>query len=454
MNATPVPAWICPVCGYIHYGAEPPEECPICGALKDQFEAYLETAAAPAVAHGGVLKVVIAGAGIAGVSAAEAARRAAPQAEITLISEEDDLPYYRMSLTRYLAGELNRDQLDLHPQSWYADNGIHLMRGAPITGLNPDARAVTLAGGAQLAYDRLVLATGSQPFVPPFPGTRLRGVTTLRTRLDADTLLAAARSGSEVACIGGGLLGLETAGALARQGAAVTVLENQAWLLPRQLNANAARLFSELLKPLGIHVRTNARTRELVGVGTVHGVQLEDGHCIPAGLVVVSAGVRANTSLAGLAGLTANQGILVDEHMQTSRPEILAAGDVAEFGGMLYGTWIPAQLQGGVAGQNAAGQHAAFHGIPRSTLLKVLGIHLFSTGLIAPTGPDDRILESQDEQTYRGLIFRAGRLAGAILLGDIAQAAAVKQAVEEQRDGSAWLAGSSSAADILQALPE
>ena len=215
MNTSPTPAWICPVCGYIYYGAEPPEECPICGTPKAQFEPYTETvptqaepAASTAAPQG--KKIVICGAGIAGVAAAEAARKADPQAEIVLISNEADWPYYRMNLTRYLAGEVTATDLVLHPQGWYAEHGITLRRETSLSALDLPHKELALNhGGSRISFDKLVLAAGSHPFVPPFPGAGLANVTTLRTRQDADFILTACQDCPAVVVIGGGLLGLE-----------------------------------------------------------------------------------------------------------------------------------------------------------------------------------------------------------------------------------------------------
>ena len=453
MTATARPAWICPVCGYIHYGDQPPEECPICGTLGDQFEAYREEIPAEPVPQTIQTQiVVIAGAGIAGVSAAEALRKAAPQAEIVLVSEENELPYYRLNLTRYLAGEVGADQLTLHPESWYREQRIQLQLGCALNGLDATKKELTFQDGSCLAYDRLILATGAHPFVPPFPGAERRNVTTLRTRLDADFLLTESRASGECICIGGGLLGLETAGGLARRGVQVTVLENMPWLLPRQLNAAAASRLQAHLLTLGISVRTAARTRQLVGDRTVRGVELEGGECLPAGLVVISAGVRSNLALAQKGGLGVRQGIQVDDALRTSHAEIFAAGDAAEHGGTLYGTWAPAQIQGAVAGLSAAGQPAVFRPLPRSNTLKVLGIDLFSIGQIEPTGPADQVVEGGQDGKYAFFLFREDRLAGAILLGDAGPAARVKQWVEDCLPCETLLRPGMGAAEIMAEL--
>lgn len=478
MRETPVKAWICSACGYIHYGDVPPEECPICGAERELFEPYLEPEPAAAEASAASQRYIVIGAGVAGVSAAEALRKADPQGTITLLSAEKGLPYTRMNLTRYLAGELRADQLALHPSEWYLEQGIDLRSGVVVEEIDLQGKTV-LAGGERLPFDRLVLAAGANPFVPPIPGTGQPQVTTLRTRADADRILqtvrekAARGEPARVVCIGGGILGLETAGALACQDAQVTVVENQPWLLSRQLNRRGGEVFLGYLKMLGIEVAAPARTIEIAapGGGSAAAVTLEDGRSLPADLVVISAGVRSNVDLARRAGLKVNQGVVVDERMRASHPDVFAAGDIAEFNGLLYGLWAPAQAQGAVAGRNAAGSEASFSGPPRSTTLKVLGIDLFGIGAV--NDPADVVVEDalpaavplssafpplREGRKYHAFFFKDARMVAAILLGGSGAAAParlaalVKKAVEEKVDFSSVLAGNPGPAEIVAVL--
>jgi nitrite reductase (NADH) large subunit len=448
--------WVCSMCGYIHYGPEPPDECPVCGASKDQFTLSTEEETPPAMEIPSVTvnKAVVVGAGIAGVSAAETLRKFAPQADITLISAETHLPYYRLNLTRYLAGEIHADQLSLHPEIWYNIHNIRLLRNTAAQALDLGNNELILSDESRIPFDRLVLTTGSRPFVPPFPGAGRKNVTTLRTRQDADFLLEACQGNRMCVCIGGGLLGLETAGALARRGAKVTVLENQAWLLPRQLNETASKRFQTLVQARGIAVRTKVNIRELAGDEAVQGVLLDDGTTLPADVVVISAGVRSNTDLARQAGLEVKQGILVDSTMKTSHPDIFSAGDAAECRGMLYGLWVPSQVQGTVAGMNAAGQVSEFTEIPRSATLKVLGIQLFNIGVISPDAATDRVFETEVDGNYYFFVFRDSLLVGSILLGDAVLSNKIKKVVEERQDCSGWLQEGYDAAHIMNFIKD
>lgn len=451
MVLPPVIAWICPVCGYIHYGPEPPDECPVCGTLKKFFEPY-ERAKEPETASSKEFKVVIVGAGIAGVSAAETLHKTDPTAEIILISNDSVLPYYRMNLTRYLAGEYKPEELPLHPENWYAENGITLRLNEELSAIDPAAKQITFSSGKTETYDKLILTTGATPFVPPFPGVTKKNVTSLRTWQDADFILNACKPGDQVVCVGGGILGLENAGGLTRRDVNVTVLEDQPWLLSRQLNEKAARIFEAYIKTIGITARTGVKTQELVGGEKVDGVLLNTGETLPARVVMISTGVRSNVAIARSAGLNVNQGIVVDDHMQTSNADIFAAGDAAEHRGIIYGTWGPARAEGITAGSTAGGGNVIFTGLPRSNKLKVLGIDLYSIGPTMPVDPQDVMLEEATTTGYTSFIFRGNLLVASILLGDAHLSATVKKVIEEKVDMSSLAGRKTTVRDVIVAL--
>ncbi len=492
-------AWLCPVCGYIHHGPEPPQMCPVCGSPKEVFESY-QAPAQPAAkskiarwrclncsyVHSGEQPpescpvcgaaidcfeplseeaketsraekagtIVIVGAGIAGLAAAEAVRASSPDAEVMLIAKEASPPYYRLNLTRYLAGEITEAALPVKPQDWFGDNRIQLLLGDDVSKLKLDQKAVELHHGGDKAFDKLILTVGAHPFMPPFPGAQRDGVTSLRTLADAQRILQSDLKGKKCACIGGGLLGLETAGALARQGAEVTLLEGHGWLLPRQLNRRAGEILAGHVAGSGIALRTKARTREILGDERVRGLLLEDESVIDTDLVVVATGVRSNSYLGRVAGLDVNQGIVVDNLLCTSHPDVFAAGDVAEHHGNIYGTWGPAQYQGSIAGMNALGANVEFGGIPRSNALKVLQLELFSVGQIEPVDRSYETIENEGDRGFFTFVFRDTHLVGAILLGDAKLATQVKKAVESKRDFSDLLMKHPPADDVLQYLAE
>ena len=398
------------------------------------------------------VRAVIVGAGIAGISAAESLRAASPTAEITVVSKEPELPYYRLNLTRYLAGEIGEEDLPIHTASWYEEQQVRLLLGAEASAIHLDDHIVELHDGEKLSFDKLLLAAGAHPFIPPLAGSDREGVTSLRTAEDARHILAACRAGAKCVCIGGGLLGLETAGGLARQGADVTLLEGYSWLLPRQLNRRAGEILNEYVVSTGIKLRTKAITREIVGNGRGRGVLLEDGRIVPAELVVIATGIRSNSHLARRAGLEVNQGVVVDNRLATSHPDVFAAGDVAEHHGQVYGIWGPSQYQGSIAAMNMAGGRVEFGGISRSNTLKVLGLDLFSIGQINAEDASFRTFDHEADGFYFRFVFRDNRLVGAVLLGDTKLTAKVKKAVESGVDFSKLLTRCPTAPEVIEVL--
>lgn len=444
--------WRCLLCNYVHEGPEPPDPCPVCGAEPECFK-KVETEAAPVASTASAAttaRLVIVGGGIAGLAAAEAARAASPSTEITLVSSEKGLPYYRLSLTRYLAGEITRDALPIHPEAWYAEQRIRLLRSAQVTQLDTTARTASLADGTTLPYDRLMLTAGASPNMPPLPGIELDGVFSLRTVTDADALLARLTPGTPCICIGGGVLGIETAAALARCGAAVTLLERSDWLMQRQLNAAAAAHLERHLSGIGITILKQAQTQSLEGEKALEAVQLLDGHRLPARLAVITIGVRPNIALAHQAGIKVNTGIVVDNALATSVDGVYAAGDMAEFDGQLYGLWTAAQMQGTIAGRNAVGGNARFDGLPRSSTIKAVGLDLTSIGRFQPEDGSELFLEEDLPDRYRAFVFRDNRMVGALLVGHADLATPAQRAIEERLDFTSLLASAPTCAAIAE----
>ena len=492
----PASLWRCSLCGYVHEGATAPESCPVCGADQAEFGPYEASSGAPAKAPGerwqclacnaiisgptppaecpvcgashetfepaglpgttlaGEARIAVIGAGIAGVSAAEAIRQAAPNAVVTLISRESALPYYRLNLTRYLAGDISVGELPMHPEDWYAQNGITLQRDAEVFQVDAERGSLVTSDGRSTDFDGLVLAVGSHPFMPPLDGTTLRGVFAVRTAQDAEALLQAVTGGGgPVVCIGGGVLGLETAGALARRGVEVTLLESHEWLMPRQLNRRAAQRLERTVRGQGIRLICEARTAALLGpAGAVSGVRLVDGTVLPARVVVITTGVRPNTSLARRIGLDVATGIIVDNRMRTSHPKIYAAGDVAEHHGVLYGLWGASLTQGTIAGLNAAGADIPFLGMPRTSSLKVLGLDVISVGQFQAQDGSWVVVDGEDQQRYRHFVFRDGIMVGAILMGEGGLGLATRKAIEGKQSFAALLRRNASAAEVVAAL--
>jgi len=414
----------------VHEGASGPERCPVCGVGRELFEPQA-VQATPSAGAAQDLRLLILGGGIAGLTAAERAREAAPGVEIILVDKEPGAPYFRLNLTRLLAGEVQEQALALKPEGWYRDKRIELLQGEAVA-LDPQLRRVTLSDERRLSYDRLILANGSHPFVPPIAGARGPGVLSFRTRADARAIQALAPRGARCVCIGGGLLGLETAGALASQGVRVSLLEGSAALLPRQLAPRGAQLLQEHLEGLGVKILTGVRANAIEQAAGERLLRLTDGSELRADLVVLSTGVRPNSFLARLAGLSVATGVVVDDGMRTSNPDILAAGDVAEHRGRLYSIWPAAWAQGEVAGINAVGGEASFAGIPPSAQLKVVGIGVFSAGQFLAPDASYWVMERERDGSYARLVLRDGHLVGANLVGDAALAMPILEAIRQK----------------------
>ena len=421
-------AWQCSICDHITEGHAAPEFCPVCGAAAALFHPYER--GETSIIHADISKLVILGAGIAGMTAAEEARRQSADVEITIISREMSLPYFRLNLTRFLAGEVAESDLLIQHQEWFDAQKIKYLAG-DAQAIDREEQKITLRDGRQLRYDRLILSNGAHPFIPPIPGANRDGVTVLRTLEHAKKLIDALRPGCRAVCVGGGLLGLETAWALQKRGAQVTVLEGFNWLLPRQLPPKAAELLKTYLYSKHMTIECGIQVKEFTGDEAVHGILLEDGREIPADIVILATGVRPNSYLARDCGLKVQNGVIVNDQLFTSDEHILAAGDVTEHQGRVYGIWPASYAQGLVAGANAIGGTMEFPGIPMTNRIKVLDVDLFSIGQIQPTDASTRLFEVLEGGSYRGLVCHDGQVVGAVLYGDMQLIAPMQKAVEQ-----------------------
>lgn len=387
-------------------------------------------------------RYVIVGNGIAGVTAAQAIVRTDPTAEVHIFGEEPYPYYQRPQLWGFLAGEMDQQALYFRPPEWYASKGIQLHLGVRATVLNLVEHRLTLANGDSISYDCLLLATGARPFVPPLAGTDKVGVFALRTLDEARALKAYAQNVRRAVVIGGGLLGLEAARALLALGLDVTVIECAPHLLPRQLDAEGARFLQARLEAMGLHFLTDAAIETVLGHERVTGIGLEDGRVVEGELVLISTGIRSRIELAQAAGLEVHHGVIVDGQLRTSAADVYAAGDVAEFEGVIYGI-IPAaieQAQVAAANMVTAGS-AVYHGTVPATTLKIVGVDLTCLGEATASGDEFTILRQADPSTgvYRRLTLRDGKVIGAILLGDTRNVQPLKQLIATGRDVSAYL---------------
>ena len=354
---------------------------------------------------------------------------------IAVIGEEPRLAYNRVLLSSVLAGETASHDIELKPAAWWRDRGVTLKYGCRVTAVDVGRRELKIEGEESVEFSRLVLATGSSPLKLKVPGADLPDVHTFRDSRDVDLLLALAARKKPVVVIGGGLLGLEAAYGLAKTGTPVTLLHLMDRLMERQLDLPAADLLKSLVERKGITVLLNANTARICGTTRVEGVELSDGRLIEADAVVFAAGIRPNTQLAGDAGITINRGIVVDDRLQTSAEGIYALGECAEHRCVCYGLVEPAYEQARVLAQQLAGRNALYLGSVVATNLKVSGVSVFSAGdFLGGEGSEAIVLNDIKLGTYKKLVISDGRLVGAVLIGDVADALWYLELIRSRQD--------------------
>ena len=370
---------------------------------------------------------------VTGTTATEHIRKQDPNGSITILSDEDLPFYYRLRLNEYLSGDLAENALIAKPVTWYQQQNLALKLNTRVTSANPANRVVESLDRQTFSYDRLLLATGSRSFVPPIKGVDKSGVFALRSIQDARRIKEFTQLANNIVIIGGGLLGLEAGNALRKINKKITLVETFGRLLPRQLDEPGAQRLLGLLKEMGFQFRLAAKTREIQGNGRVNQVALESGELLPADLVLISAGVRPNMDLAAPLGLTCNKGVLVNEQLQTSRPDVYAAGDAAQFNGMVYGIWPASLEQGKIAGINMGGGQAVYQGTIMSNVLKVAGVDLASAGDIdAENRLTSKVISNQT--VYKKIVIQENRIMGCIMLGDTKGFAKITKAMAEKQD--------------------
>jgi len=368
-------------------------------------------------------RLVVIGNGMAGCRAVEEILdRDADRYEITIFGAEPRVNYNRIMLSPVLAGEKSFDEIVINSKEWYEEHGITLVAGDPVTHIDRETQTVIAQSGRLEPYDRLLIATGSDPFIIPVPGHDLPGVITFRDLDDVDKMLAAADQGGSAVVIGGGLLGLEAAHGLSLRGMKVTVIHLMPTLMERQLDEAAGWLLKEELERRGQTIVTSADTAEILEEdGHVSGVRLKDGQEFPADIVVMAVGIRPSTGLAKSAGLDVERGILVDDDMVTSDPAIMAVGECVQHRGQCYGLVAPLWEMCRALADAATGDPTGYEGSVSSTKLKVSGIDLFSAGdFSGGEGAEDIVMRDASRGVYKRVVVKDDKLAGCVLYGDTA----------------------------------
>lgn len=369
------------------------------------------------------LKLVMIGNGMAGVRTLEELLAVAPDLyDITVFGAEPHPNYNRILLSPVLAGEQTLEQIVLNDLDWYASHGIRLLLGKKVARIDRAARCVQAEDGTRVQYDRLLIATGSNPVILPVPGADLKGVLTYRDIHDTEAMIEASARWKQAVVIGGGLLGLEAANGLRQRGMQVTVVHLMPWLMERQLDRTAGDMLRKTLESRGLEFKLEARTERITGdaEGRVSAVRLKSGEDLPAQLVVMAVGIRPNTQLAEAAGLYCNRGIVVSDTMQTYDPRIYAVGECANHRGIAYGLVAPlfemARVCANHLAQFGIGRYA---GSVTSTKLKVTGVDLFSVGdFQGGDGAEEIVMSDPGAGVYKKLVIKDDKLVGGVMVGD------------------------------------
>lgn len=386
-------------------------------------------------------RLVLVGNGMAGVRTLEELLKRAPDRyDITVFGEEPHGNYNRIQLSPVLAGEKTVAEIITHAPEWYAAQGITLHTGDAVVSIDRAARTVTAASGRVTGYELLLLATGSKPFVLPVPGRELPGVVAFRDIADVHAMLAAAQNHRHAVVIGGGLLGLEAANGLARQGMQVSVVHLMDSIMERQLDKPAAALLQKSLEARGLKFLLQAATAELLGKERVEAVRFKDGSTVAADLVVMAAGIVPNAALAKAAGLECERGIVVDDALRSSDPNIHAVGECAQHRKVCYGLVAPLWEQAAVCAEHLAqASTASYEGSVVSTKLKVTGIDLFSAGQFqGGEGCEEQVYRDPKRGIYKKLVLRDGRLQGAVLVGDTKDGGWYHELIQQGQPVAVW----------------
>ena len=383
-------------------------------------------------------KLVVIGNGMAGMRTVDELLLLAPDLyEITVIGKEPYGNYNRIMLSPVLAGEKNFDDIVLHPRKWYKKQGIDLVSGQTVVDVNRKTKQVTTDAGLSFDYDRLLLATGSVPFIIPVPNHNHACVLSFIDIQDVEAMLAVIENKKRVAVIGGGLLGLEAANGLLKRGVEVTVIHDMPCLMNRQLDAEAAHLLQKQLETNGMKFRMGMMTKEIVALDDSHlsHIAFKNGADLATDLVIMAVGIRPNVALAKQIGLQVDKAILVNDTMQTFDPSIYAVGECVQHRGALFGLVAPLYEQAKVCAT-----HLAEIGIGRyvqkatATTLKVSGVNLFSAGDFSGANADEIVLRDTSSGVYKRLFIKENKLVGAVLFGDVQDGNWYFDLIRQQQD--------------------
>lgn len=379
-------------------------------------------------------KLVVIGNGMAGISTVEQILKLTTQFEITVFGSEPHPNYNRIMLSYVLEGSKTIDDIVLNDWQWYADHGITLHTGTKVAKIDETSKEVVTEEGMRVPYDKVIIATGSNSFILPIPGSDKQGVIGFRDIADCNQMLEAAKTYKKAAVIGGGLLGLEAAKGLVQLGMDVTVVHLMEDLMERQLDHQAALMLRNELERQGIKFKMEAQTVELLGDERVSGLRFADDTVLEAQFVVMAVGIKPNVEVAKDSGIEVNRGIVVNDYMQTSMEDVYSVGECNEHRGVCYGLVAPLFEQGMVLAKHICGvETAPYEGSVVSTKLKISGVDVFSTGEFID-GPEHTVIASKDDwkRTYKKILLKDGVMVGAVLYGDINDSAELQKLIKQK----------------------
>ncbi len=369
---------------------------------------------------------VIIGNGIAGLSAIKEIRKKDKESTIKVVTSEGVLTYYRTKLTEYIAKDFKDEDLLVSKEEWYRENKIEVYLNKIVEKIDTENKKLLLDDRQEIKYDKLLIATGSRPFVPPITGKFKEGVFALRSLKDIHYLQNYLKNLKKVTVIGGGLLGLEAAWSLKKLGKEVSIVEFAPYLLPRQVDREISEKLQRKLEEEGFNIYLDSQTEEILGQGKADGIRLNNDRKLDTEAIIISVGIRPNLDLVRDTDIKFDKGIIVDKNLKTSVDNIYAAGDVVEIDKTILGLWTVGNAEGKVAGANMTGEGLEYTNPNIFTNLQIGNVKLFSAGII---NDSEKTYEYKSEDVHHKIFVKGGKIVAAILFGDLSKVNKIRNAV-------------------------
>lgn len=391
------------------------------------------------------IKYLVVGNGIASLAAIREIRKKDKEASIKVVSSEGVLTYYKTKLTEYISKDFKDEELLVAKEEWYKDNNIELHLNKIVEKIDTTNNKIVLDDSTEIEYEKLLIATGSRPFVPPITGKFKEGVFALRTLKDLRHVKNYLKDLNKITVIGGGLLGLEAAWSLKKLGKEVSIVEFAPYLLPKQIDKEISKKLQMKLEEEGFNIYLDSRTEEILGEVKVDSIRLNGDRVLDTEAILISVGIRPNLDLVRDTNIKYDKGILVDKYLKTNIDNVYAAGDVAEIDKMILGLWTVSNAEGKVAGANMTGEKEEYTKPSIFTNLQIGDVKLFSAGTI---NDSDRVYEYKTENTHQKVFVKEGKIIGAILFGDLGKINKIRTAVVSNTNIEEYLKGDDSFTEV------